>query len=803
MAHPPLAPVFRPLQSKTTNPEAVPSSSPGFGTPQRPVTELPTRPLPPAKAVILPILLPPASLRPLAFRTFTKKHNLTISSSTLQALATFVGKHCGVGWREEGLAEPVLEEIAKSWKKNGGALIVEGSSEELKSILKNVAGGMVAGRLVHTRQPSRQASFALGVAAADDGSASRDRIEGRPRASHEDSQTSLGLSELAMGEGSESDDEPHNSDPRAWLKVIGAFEQPRMAYDAGKKHFERENHKASLLPPASHKTHLFHHRFNVIRQRVLRNESFQRPSLARAGIPSLQRSFSTDATVQRFYKLTPIANLLGRSGSSHLLLGLLTIAPIGTLAICDLTGSISLDLRQAKPVPENGSWFAPGMIVLVDGVYEEEYKSAGGVVGNSGGVGGTIGGTFVAFSIGGPPCEKRDVTLGLSASDSEEHFSSGGGFGWVDFLGVGSERAMGSKMRKLEKRVFHHEEVLDLRRDRSKMLILGELHLDNPSTLDAVKKILGEYASCTASNAPMAIILAGNFAEQAVLAGGTRGGSIEYKESFNLLAAILSEFPALLRNTSFIFLPGDNDPWASAFSAGACTVIPRQAVPDLFTSRIKRAFASANAETGSTTGKKSSGEAVWTTNPARISLFGPCQEIVLFRDDISGRLRRSALHFRPSDQENAVASTQAAATDADAQPPPPEPMDVDGSINAAESRVASESGPDDAGLETPTISDHVLAARKLVKTILDQGHLSPFPLATRPVAWDYVSSLQLYPLPTALVLVDPEMPAFTVTYEGCHVMNPGPLVIAGRRPLARWVEYDAKFRRSVVKEVEF
>jgi DNA polymerase epsilon subunit 2 len=33
------------------------------------------------------------------------------------------------------------------------------------------------------------------------------------------------------------DDE--NKDPRKWLKVIDAYEQPRLVYNVGKKHFDR------------------------------------------------------------------------------------------------------------------------------------------------------------------------------------------------------------------------------------------------------------------------------------------------------------------------------------------------------------------------------------------------------------------------------------------------------------------------------------------------------------------------------------------------------------------------------------
>src|ERR1700723_1369667 len=100
-------------------PNPIPSSSPAFSTPIHPIIPRRTVPIPapltlkaaasPLKPTILPILLPPATLRPLAFRTFTKKHNLTLTSSALQALATFIGRNCGSGWREEGLAERVLE----------------------------------------------------------------------------------------------------------------------------------------------------------------------------------------------------------------------------------------------------------------------------------------------------------------------------------------------------------------------------------------------------------------------------------------------------------------------------------------------------------------------------------------------------------------------------------------------------------------------------------------------------------------------------------------------------------------------
>lgn len=770
----------------------VPSSSPGFGTPIHPLKLHKTTTDAP-KPSILTILLPPAALRPVAFRTFTKKHNLTLTSSALQALATFVGKNCGSRWREEGLAERVLEEIAKTWKKSGGGVIVDGDSDELRNILRSLEGYMSGGKLVQGKGLSRHGSFTFG----EEGSVPSERA---PVPLREDNQTSFGMSNLDVGD--EEEDDSRFNDPRKWLKVVGAFEQPRLDYNVGKKHFEKSSAVPSLLPSPSHKTHLFRHRYHLIHQRLLRNESFQTPSFAPTRAPILQRSSSTMATTQNSYKLTPIANLLGRSGSSHLLLGLLTIAPTGTLSLSDLTGSIALDLQHAKPVPENGAWFAPGMIVLVDGVYEELGTDAMAGLGGGGGVGGTIGGRFIGFSVGGPPCERREVTLGVSENNVEGHTSAGGGFGWVDFLGIGSERAVGSKMRRMEQRIIGRGAHAQSSKGRSRVVIMGEVNLDSTKTLEALKTVIGAYAAESAEDSPMTVVLIGNFVQHAVMAGGGSGGSIEYKEYFDSLAWTLAEFPSVLQNATFVFVPGDNDPWASSFSAGAATALPRRGVPELFTSRIKRAFVTANADAEKESGKRTDGEAIWTTNPARVTLFGPTQEIVLFRDDISGRLRRNAVRFKRQEVEEATTAIDSAPTPLeDDVRDGTEPMDIDHNVEDAESHLPTANTR--AVDPNSNTSSDLLSARKLVKTILDQGYLSPFPLSTRPVLWDYAGALQLYPLPTALVLVDPEAPPFAVTYEGCHVMNPGKLVADGKRGMAQWMEYDTRSRRGKTRQTHF
>lgn len=516
-------------------------------------------------------------------------------------------------------------------------------------------------------------------------------------------------------------------------------------------------------------------------QRLLRNEAFQTSAVVSARAPTLRRSLSN----QQNHKITPIANLLGRHGSHHMLLGMLNVLPAGGVAISDLTGTIALDLSQTVSIPEDSAWFAPGMIVLVDGVYEEEEESVGKGLSGSSGVGGTLGGRFQGFFIGQPPCEKRRATLGVTGpgevagAGGRNEQTIGGGFGWIDFLGVGSERAVGARMRRLEQSLLPRRDVDDTP-GRGRMVILGELNLDQPRSLQALRKILSLYAAEPEGQSPMTFVLAGNFTQHAVLARGGSGGSIEYKEVFDALAGALADFPTLLSSATFVFVPGDNDAWVSAFGAGAAVPLPRKPAPDVFTSRVRRVFAAANADSarladGARRGPE--GEAVWTTNPSRLSLFGPNHEVVLFRDDVAARLRRSAVRLKAESKK----------------PTPPEGGADDVVMSGAVGDDTAAASPVDVDTDAATgssLPQDVHTARKLVKTVLDQGCLAPFRHATRPVHWDYASSLHLYPLPTSLVLVDTSAPPFCITYEGCHVMNPGSLLIPGRTRVGRWVEYE-------------
>ncbi|KAF1939879.1 DNA polymeras-like protein epsilon subunit B [Clathrospora elynae] len=775
-----MATARRPEKPSAVPSDLIPSSSPAFGTPVHPINPRRTASIraplalkPAAGSTVLPILLPPATLRPLAFRTFTKKHNLTLTASALHALAGFVGKHCGSGWREDGLAEKVLEEIAKSWKKCGGRGIVEGDNETLNSILRTLEGSMSAGTIIQGSTLGGQSSFNFGP-----------EIAGQMTRPPLDSGTSFGMSSLEVEDKEEEEDVL--TDPREWVKVIGAFEQPKLVYNVNQKHFEKSSSKPSLFPDPAHKTDLFRQRYHIVHQRILRNEAFQAPTFSTARSATLSRT--GPAVTAQTNTITPIANLLGRTGSTHLLLGMFTVSATGALSLSDLTGTITLDIQHARPIPENGAYFAPGMIVLVEGSYEEEGGTTS-TLGGSGGIGGTIGGKFVAFSVGHPPCEKRTATLG-GAEEVDKNGLAGPAFGWTDFLGVGSQRATGSRMKKIASKLLGAEKAHNV-------VIASDLHLDVPSTLSALRTLLRAHTPDPTDAHPvypLAIILMGNFCSKASLAGAPGAGSIGYKEHFDTLAYVLAEFQQLIAHTTLVFVPGDNDAWPSAFSSGATTPLPRKPVPQLFTNRILKTVAEANRQVwgvGKAKGKE--GEVIWTSNPSRLTWFGVRGEMAILRDDVVGRLQRTSIRFNklppdvddempyaPSNQQQGLESQDA--------------MDLD--LNRPAEPAWNQKQQEELDYDTQT-------ARALTRTMLSQSHLSPFPLSARPLQWDFAHTLNLYPLPTSVVIADSEAPAFVVKYFGCTVMNPGSIGESGgrgrREGRARWVEYDIRSCTGIVR----
>lgn len=118
------------------------------------------------------------------------------------------------------------------WKKESTIVIVDGDSPVLKNILKSLESCMVGGKVQTGKTGlSRQGSFAFtdsGAIIDVDTGANRPGLQ-----SHE----SFGMSGLEVQD--EEEEENKLKDPREWIKVVSAFEQPRLTYNVQKKNFDK------------------------------------------------------------------------------------------------------------------------------------------------------------------------------------------------------------------------------------------------------------------------------------------------------------------------------------------------------------------------------------------------------------------------------------------------------------------------------------------------------------------------------------------------------------------------------------
>ncbi|GAA5970423.1 hypothetical protein JCM8115_004552 [Rhodotorula mucilaginosa] len=280
---------------------------------------------------------------------------------------------------------------------------------------------------------------------------------------------------------------------------------------------------------------------------------------------------------------------------------------------------------------------------------------------------------FKVAEIGHPPSERRDEAMKIH--------------GHHDFLGVGVVSAAEEADLIAAEQSPHHE---------TSFILLSDLHLDNPRVMTALGEVLSAYNDMDEKSVPKLFVLCGNFRSRPWLFNGE--AMRDYTDLFASLAGLLASFETLLACSHFLLVPGPTDPWSSA-------ALPR---PPLPTALLKPLLSKVpNVTLGS--------------NPCRIRWFS--QEIVIFRDDLMGRMMRNAVRF-PAEEGGGTGGRK-------------------GDLRKA-----------------------------LVQTVLDQAHLAPLPISVRPVLWDYDHALRLYPMPTTLVLADSFEP-YKLVYERCLVFNPG------------------------------
>ncbi|CEG77121.1 hypothetical protein RMATCC62417_11918 [Rhizopus microsporus] len=266
-----------------------------------------------------------------------------------------------------------------------------------------------------------------------------------------------------------------------------------------------------------------------------------------------------------FIKITPIKSLIGHDGGEFVLFGMLTQIEEGKLYLEDDDAHIELDISKTKY--EYGL-FTDGIFVLAEGIYGEDH-------------------VFHVTEISLPPAEARNLTDVLLSH--------------VDFLGL--------------PRPLIDESILKEEEQANKdifFVIISDLHLDQPKVMNALRTIFEGYSN----QVPLAFIFIGNFSSKPFTYSAAE--ATEYKDNFNALADLISEFETLATHSNFVFVPGARDPWGG-------NVLPQRGLPSHFVTRIRQKVKKAH----------------FTTNPCRVRYC--TQDIVIFREDLLNKIWRNTL----------------------------------------------------------------------------------------------------------------------------------------------------------------
>ncbi|KAF9328814.1 DNA-directed DNA polymerase epsilon, subunit B [Podila minutissima] len=298
----------------------------------------------------------------------------------------------------------------------------------------------------------------------------------------------------------EQQEEEDDVDITELLHVVDAFDMPRWAWASDVKTFTRsdpgtttsstsyETHPNAPAPStnqviaaAEEKTAMFRARYQLLLQRIMRNECFAPPV------------FTGGMEQDRYLKLTPLKALKGRCGERFLMFGMLVQMSGGKYCLEDADDRVELVLDHSQ---NSAGLFTENCFVLVEGQYTDDN-------------------VIIAETIGLPPPELREETKKV--------------FGNIDFLGAPREMRSEEQLRVIS------EEYEDI-----SFVILSDVWLDQPKTFTTLRTIFEGYSNSTL---PLAFILCGSFKSQPFLYNGLE--SAQYRDGFTALAELISEFPTM------------------------------------------------------------------------------------------------------------------------------------------------------------------------------------------------------------------------------------------------------------------
>ncbi|GIX94149.1 DNA polymerase epsilon subunit 2 [Caerostris darwini] len=358
------------------------------------------------------------------------------------------------------------------------------------------------------------------------------------------------------------------NDDGVLFNVCDSFSLIRYTFNADSKKFlpwsTLHDKTVALHGNPDSKAQMLIERYRTIHQRTARHRLFTAPAISR------------DTNQSSTFSLRAIEHLLGSSSKEDnvIVLGIITQLKEGQFFLEDPTGVVRLNLMEAI---YKGGLFTENSIVLAEGFYEDKI--------------------FFITAIGFPPPEPADITL--------SHFPN---------LCVTPYSSMNS--HRLSTNLKHAEEA----NTDAMLVFLSDVWLDQLQVMQKLHILFAGYSMMP----PTCFILIGNFLSLPIIGSQSK----TFEDCFSQLGSLISEFPTLVENSQFVFVPGPNDP-------GLPHILPRPNIPVSFLGDFMKKVP----------------KAIFTSNPCHLQYC--TQDIVVFREDIISKMCRNSI-YTPWEHEEKV-----------------------------------------------------------------------------------------------------------------------------------------------------
>lgn len=303
----------------------------------------------------------------------------------------------------------------------------------------------------------------------------------------------------------------------------------------------------------------------------------------------------------------------------------------------------------------------------------------------------------------------------------EGHFQDG--ILHVHRLGQPLQESRETAIRSIQQQVSHPAYTLPkINTGDTSFVILQDVYADQPRVLQQLEGLLATFENhCHLDRLPL-FVLTGNFCSPHLVATAPLSALDHLVQSaVDELCTLVAKFPRLAAHAHFCFVPGPND--------SLCRVLPFPPLP--------HHHHTTNSNSNSNSNTRALAHCHWASNPCRIRWNH--KEMVVFRYNLLPLLQQHQIRLP----------------------------------------FSSSSGGGEDDLE-PWRLPHC----RLLKTVLDQGHLMP--VASVPVYWNYSHALALYPLPDCLVVASGSSPRPEYEpYWDCHVIQTTPMFPHGAYAIYR------------------